>query len=101
LLIGEKMIESRCGLLCNECSYKQSHGCGGCIETNGHPFHGECGLAKCCQDKGFTYCGECNSFPCELLNEFSYDKEHGDNGARIEQCKKWVKKTQLNVNDIV
>jgi hypothetical protein len=30
----------------------ESHGCGGCIETNGHPFHGECPIAICRQEKG-------------------------------------------------
>ena len=27
--------------------YKETCGCGGCIETNGHPFHGECPVAVC------------------------------------------------------
>ncbi|MCL1866631.1 MAG: DUF3795 domain-containing protein [Oscillospiraceae bacterium] len=81
--------ESRCGLLCGECSFKESHNCGGCIETNGNPFHGECPVAVCCQNKDFTHCGECPDIPCELLTQYSYDKEHGDGGKRIEQCKEW------------
>ena len=85
------MIETRCGLLCSECSYKESHNCGGCIETKGNPFHGECPVAVCCQNKGFTHCGECPDIPCELLTQYSYDKEHGDDGKRIEQCKEWAK----------
>lgn len=36
------MIDSRCGLHCTGCDYKETCGCGGCIGTNGHPFHGEC-----------------------------------------------------------
>lgn len=40
------MIDSRCGLHCTGCEWKESHGCGGCIETKGHPFHGEC---TCCE----------------------------------------------------
>lgn len=55
--------ESRCGLLCNGCDFRESHNCGGCIDTSGHPFHGECPVAKCCQDKGFTHCGECPEIP--------------------------------------
>ena len=39
------MIDSRCGLHCTGCEYKETCGCGGCIETNGHPFHGECPVA--------------------------------------------------------
>ena len=85
------MIESKCGILCVSCEFREKYGCGGCIETGGHPFYGECSVANCCKNKGVTYCGECSDFPCELLVKFSCDPEHGDNpkGARIEQCKKW------------
>ena len=85
------MIDSRCGLHCTGCEYKDSCNCGGCIETNGHPFHGECPVAVCCQNKGIVHCGECGDIPCELLTQYSCEPEHGDTpqGARIEQCKKW------------
>ncbi|MDR2572045.1 MAG: pyridoxamine 5'-phosphate oxidase family protein [Oscillospiraceae bacterium] len=86
-------VQSRCGLLCKWCTYKQSHGCGGCVETNGNPFHGECPVAKCCQEKGYTHCGECGDIPCQQLRQYSYDDiEHGDNppGARVEVCKAWA-----------
>ena len=85
------MVDSRCGLHCTGCEYKETCGCGGCIETNGHPFHGECPVAVCCQDKGIVHCGECPDIPCELLMQYSCDPEHGDTprGARIEQCKRW------------
>lgn len=85
------MVDSRCGLHCTGCEYKETCDCGGCIETNGHPFHGECPVAVCCQDKGIVHCGECPDIPCELLMQYSCDPEHGDTpqGARIEQCKHW------------
>jgi len=113
------IAQSRCGLICCDCAFKESHGCGGCIETNGHPFHGECPVAVCCQDKGHTHCGECENLPepcsdpdckkvdangfyecvgcektsCGQLHTYSYkDPDHGDNppGARVEVCKKWA-----------
>lgn len=87
------MIDSRCGLNCTGCAWKESHGCGGCIETRGRPFHGECPIAICCQDKGFTHCGECGIIPCDKLYTYSYlDPEHGDKpqGARVEVCRKWA-----------
>ena len=88
-------VQSYCGLLCNGCTYRKSHGCGGCVETKGNPFHGECPIAKCCQDKGFSHCGECTDIPCEQLRQYSYDDaEHGDNppGARISICRTWAER---------
>ena len=87
------IIDSRCGLHCTTCSYKEPCYCGGCIETNGPPFHGECPVAVCCQEKSFVHCGECPDIPCDLLTQYSCDPEHGDtpHGARIEQCKRWKK----------
>ena len=118
-LVGDMLtMQSRCGLLCRWCTYRESLGCGGCVETKGHPFHGECPVAKCCQDKGYVHCGECGNLPgecadpdcgrkaadgsypcggclhtsCDKLHPYSYkDPEHGDNppGARIAVCKAW------------
>ncbi|NLG26141.1 MAG: type 1 glutamine amidotransferase-like domain-containing protein [Clostridiales bacterium] len=86
-------MDTRCGLRCAGCGFKESHGCGGCIATNGHPFHGECPIAVCCQDRGLTHCGECDEIPCELLYSYAYlDPEHGDKpqGARVEVCRRWA-----------
>jgi len=85
-------VQSQCGLLCNGCPYKISHGCAGCIALNGNPFWGECPVAKCCQDKGYTHCGECGDMPCDILNDFSCgESEHSDRpaGSRIEICRAW------------
>ena len=85
--------DSRCGLGCTGCGWKKSHGCGGCIETNGRPFHGECPVAQCCQNKNLNHCGECDLIPCEKLYKYSYlDPEHGDKpqGKRITVCRGWA-----------
>lgn len=83
------MIESRCGTLCNACTYKETVGCKGCVAMD-KPFWGDtCAVKSCCESKQQSHCGECHDFPCALLHEFSYDKEQGDNGKRIEQCKLW------------
>ena len=81
-------VESRCGIECSICPYKESHGCEGCLNIT-NPFWGECPLKTCCEAKELSNCGECADFPCETLNAFSYDKEQGDNGKRIETCKNW------------
>jgi len=84
------MIESRCGIICSECSYRDQLNCQGCTHIE-KPFWGEsCPVKDCCEDKMLDHCGGCNEFPCALLNEFSYDKEQSDNGKCIEQRKKWV-----------
>jgi len=84
-------IETRCGLICEACSYKEENGCRGCIATMGNPFHGECPVAQCAQKRGLVHCGQCADMPCELLSQYSCDPVHGDNppGARIETCRKW------------
>lgn len=86
-------VDSRCGLHCVTCTWKESHGCRGCIESMGNPFHGACGIAICCQDKGHAHCGECDVIPCEKLYGYSYlDPEHGDRpqGTRVMDCRRWA-----------
>jgi len=85
------MIESRCGILCSECEYKEQINCGGCVHIT-KPFWGDsCPVKDCCEGKGLEHCGLCGDFPCDLLNQFAYDKEQGDDGKRIEQCRKWAR----------
>lgn len=88
------MIESRCGIVCSECAYKEKMNCKGCVNID-NPFWGECPVKKCCEEKQFENCGMCIDFPCDLLKKFAYDKEQGDNGKRIEQCKCWCKKESI------
>ena len=86
------MVESRCGILCSECTYKEQINCKGCVNIT-KPFWGEsCPVKSCCESKNHENCGFCSDFPCELLNKFAYDKEQGDDGKRIEQCRKWCLK---------
>lgn len=83
------MVESRCGLLCGACEYREPMHCDGCVQID-KPFWGEsCPVKACCEGKGFDHCGVCGEFPCALLRQFAYDEKQGDNGARIEQCRKW------------
>lgn len=82
------MIESRCGLLCSQCSFRETMGCKGCV--NDKPFWGnECPVKSCCEEKEQAHCGDCSEFVCSQLHSFAFDAENGDNGVRIEQCKKW------------
>lgn len=87
------MIESRCGIICSECKYKEQMNCKGCVNID-KPFWGSCEVKSCCEGKGLSHCGKCDDFPCDLLNQFAYDKAEGDDGKRIEQCKKWACKCQ-------
>lgn len=83
------MTESRCGLLCSNCKHRGKVKCQGCISIDS-PFWGKvCAVKVCCEEKKLNHCGECNDFPCGMLNQFSFDKEEGDDGERILQCRKW------------
>jgi hypothetical protein len=84
-------VQSYCGILCSKCGYRQKVNCPGCVACKGKVFHGNCRVAMCCLEHNLKHCGQCKSFPCDLLNTFAYDPEHGDNGKRIEQLKKWNK----------
>ncbi|MCI8784603.1 MAG: DUF3795 domain-containing protein [Dorea sp.] len=83
------MIESRCGILCSECTYREQMNCEGCVHIQ-KPFWGDsCPVKSCCETKTKDHCGNCENFPCDLLNQFAYDEKQGDGGKRIEQCKNW------------
>ena len=82
-------FESRCGVYCSKCEYKEKVNCPGCIKAEGKMFWGECELAKCCIEKELQHCGKCQNCPCDKLQEFSYDKEQGDNGQRIKNLETW------------
>lgn len=83
------MIESRCGLLCSQCAYKEQTGCKGCLYIS-QPFWGErCPIKGCCEEKHLENCGACPEFCCEALHAFSHDPEQGDQGQRIKQCREW------------
>lgn len=90
-------ITTYCGLDCENCEFVESCHCGGCVATKGFPFHASerpCSVAECAIGRGVAFCGECAEFPCDLLQRFSNDPEHGDNpkGARIERCRALIKK---------
>ncbi len=83
------MIESRCGILCDQCEYRRSVGCAGCVSIE-KPFWGDsCPVKSCAEGKPHAHCGQCSEFPCQLLNQFAYDEKQGDGGKRIEQCRLW------------
>ncbi len=83
------MIQSRCGLLCGECSEREIMNCPGCVQMQ-KPFWGEsCPVKACCEEKRRQHCGQCDTFPCALLTQFAYDEKQGDQGKRIAQCRAW------------
>ncbi|MCL2391085.1 MAG: DUF3795 domain-containing protein [Oscillospiraceae bacterium] len=83
------MVESRCGIHCSSCKYREKMNCAGCTNIE-KPFWGSCPLKDCCEGRGHEHCGQCVEFPCGQLNDFAYDKEQGDHGKRIENCRIWM-----------
>jgi hypothetical protein len=55
---------------------------------------GKCEIKECCEGKKLRHCGLCREFPCELIREFSYDPETGDDGERLLNCKEWADKAK-------
>ena len=52
------MIESRCGILCGECAYREQPGCTGCTRIQ-KPFWGDsCPVKACCEERGYSHCGQ-------------------------------------------
>ena len=56
------MTENICGTDCGQCTMKEA--CKGCLNTNGHPFGGNCMVAACCQAQGYRKCADCASAVC-------------------------------------
>lgn len=83
------MAESRCGLLCSECSWRERMNCPGCLNAHGKMFHGECKMAICCESRGLPHCGKCAGFPCEMIKSLAKDPVHGDGGRIIGRLKQW------------
>ncbi|SJZ34280.1 DUF3795 domain-containing protein [Anaerorhabdus furcosa] len=83
------MIESRCGIQCSKCEFKVKVNCPGCTKIAKPFWADKCPVKSCCEDKGLENCGKCDQFPCKRLNDFAYDEKQGDNGQRIETCRKW------------
>lgn len=87
------MHESRCGILCSQCTKKEEYGCEGCINMPEGYWGGKCEIKICCEMKKIEHCGLCEDFPCQMIKEISYDPETGDNGDRLLNCKMWLDKS--------
>jgi len=85
------MVKSRCGIVCDPIKCKEAFqvDCPGCVAMD-KPFWGVCDVKVCCEGKGLEHCGICPDFPCEVLNNYAFNEEHGNNGEMIEQCKRWA-----------
>ena len=84
------IIDSYCGLECFKCESKHNDTCKGCISSEDKMPHSDCEVADCAISRKIKFCGECEEFPCDLLKRYSYAKENGDGGARIEHCRKII-----------
>lgn len=79
------MSETYCGKSCDDCSYKISDKCPGCMEGPGHHTFGACDLAKCCREKGHEKCDTCRfSYDCYLLKDKEYMPENMAKKTMVE-----------------
>ncbi|MCI8541111.1 MAG: DUF3795 domain-containing protein [Erysipelotrichaceae bacterium] len=81
-------MKSRCGILCEECAYRETMNCKGCANIE-HPFWGNCPIKSCVEGKALTHCGQCDTFPCAMAKQFAFDEKQGDGGKRLKQCERW------------
>lgn len=59
-------METICGIDCSKCDFKNN--CKGCMETDGHPFGGEC-IAADCYKSGGEKCF--SAYKKRLIDEFN------------------------------
>ena len=95
------MCSSRCGKLCGECPHKEEYGCAGCINITDGYWGSKCEIKVCCEGRKLEHCGLCKEFPCEILREFCYDKETGDDGERLMNCKKWADEKREETEKVI
>lgn len=60
-------MKTKCGAECNNCGFKEN--CGGCAETNGHPFGKACVIAECCSNNGVEHCSAACLSSCKLKEQ--------------------------------
>lgn len=84
------MFESRCGLICSECKYREIMKCEGCLVIKKPYWDKTCPIKKCVESKGLNHCGECSRFACKQLHEFAFDPATQDEGTRIETLTEWA-----------
>lgn len=79
-----------CGAYCGACEWKEQTNCPGCQAARGKMFWGTCEVAGCAIEKGLQHCGSCAQLPCDTLQQYFDNPEHGDNGERLENLKTWA-----------
>lgn len=83
------MVESRCGLRCSECEWRDIMKCEGCLKISKPYWAKSCPIKACVEGKKIEHCGECGKFPCKQLHEFAFDPATGNEGTRIETLTDW------------
>lgn len=49
------MIESRCGLRCSDCNFRESMGCKGCVNMDKPFWADSCPVKSCCEKEGLQH----------------------------------------------
>lgn len=83
------MIESRCGVRCDQCGRKETVNCKGCAQMEAPFWGGTCGVKTCCEEKNLAHCGECEQFPCGMLADMGKDQGF-DPAPKLDQCREWA-----------
>ena len=81
------MIEARCGRLCSNCGYFEK--CGGCVNRDKPVWAARCPVKSCCEEKSSNTAVCAADSPAGNWVKFAKDKDYGDGGLRIGQCRAW------------
>ncbi len=86
----DKQMIGMCGTYCGECEWREKTSCPGCQVSQSRVFWGQCRIAKCAVESKHTHCGTCLKLPCEKLVDAFRNPEHGDNGERLVNLRRWA-----------
>lgn len=85
-----------CGKDCASCPEREQGRCRGCLESQGTPYWGRCGVAQCCGGKGLEVCADCGEVQeCALSQRAEEEREACNRRLDQERQQEEERRSQL------